>query len=179
MRVDLFGVHHKGIRALLFELSLEVGRADVTSAKAIDDLAARIDQVLDLLGEHASHEDSQLLPVLRRVAPGLAASLASDHATLEDRQAAVVQAIDALALAGLADRAVAGGRVQRTVDQLVIEHLHLMIRKETEVNTALWAALDDAALGAMRVEIKGEWLRILDGALNPAERRLVVEGRVE
>ncbi|MBX3159172.1 MAG: hemerythrin domain-containing protein [Deltaproteobacteria bacterium] len=183
-RVDLFGVVHKGIRALLFELSSAAARLDVTSSKDVDGLAARIEHVLELLEEHARHEDAVIAPALPAEVAGM---LAIDHGTLDELAAAVAEASDALALAGLRERAAAGGRLSRAIDRLVAAHLVHMIREETEANAALWAACDDDALIAMQARIHAdipparmsEWLEIIAPALNPMERRLVVEGRLE
>jgi len=51
-RVDLYRNVHKGQRALLFSLAVELGRVDGEEATAVGDLAARLRSTLDELRRH-------------------------------------------------------------------------------------------------------------------------------
>lgn len=180
-RVDLFSTVHKGIRALLFELSMEIGRVDVTSTAAVDAVAGRVERVLTFLEEHAAIEDSVVWPELRALDPVLADGLAAEHRALEVAQTDVALAADAIALADLSQRPQAGAQLIRAVNRLVALHLLHMDREETEVLAALWACRDDAVLRALRARMAGtlprqrlsEWMAIISPALDPVERRLL------
>lgn len=182
MRVDLFSVIHKGIRAQLFELSVEVARVDVMETRSVDALAARVERVLDLLDEHAHHEDTHTFPMLRTCAPELAGELEADHRAMEVVQIEVERATQALALAELSARTLAGAQLLRVVNHLVAMQLVHMNREETEVHAAMWAAFDDRELVALRTRVTesipparyAEWMKIIAPALSPMERQLVV-----
>jgi hypothetical protein len=181
-RVDLFTVIHKGVRALLFELALDTARVDPNATRAVDALVERIERALGFLDEHAAHEDLHVLPLVRSVAPALAAELAAEHRALDVVQIEVERAADALALAELSNRPAAAAALALVVNHLTAVQLIHMTREETEVNVALWAAVSDADLAAIRTRMiesiprarYAEWMQIVGPALNPVERRLVV-----
>ena len=178
-RVDLFTVIHKGLRALLFDLSRDAARIDLTSTHAVDGLVATIERTLGFLDEHAHVEDTYLASSLD---PGLAAELAADHRALEVVQLEVQRAADALALAELSARAEQGAHLARVINHLVAVQLVHMNREETELNAVLWAKFSDAELIAIRNRVKStqtaerqaEWTKIVGPALNPVERRLMI-----
>jgi hypothetical protein len=181
MRVDLFSTIHKGVRALLFELSTEAARLDVNSTSAVDALVARVERVLGFLEEHSHTEDTHILPELRALAPSLADELACDHRDLDAAQIEVALAAEAVALADLSQRNIAGPRLIRAVNHLVALQLLHMNREETEVNATLWAGRSDADLASLRERLRGglsrdrhaEWLAVVTPAMNPVERKLV------
>jgi hypothetical protein len=181
-RVDLFSVIHKGIRALLFELSRDAARVDLTSTHAVDGLVAQVERTLGFLDEHAMLEDTHVFVALRSLDPDLADELARDHRSLEIVQLEVERAADALALAQLSARSDAGAHLLRTINHLVAAQLIHMNREETEVSATLWAGFSDAELITIRTRTKDslsparhvEWMELIAPELNPVEHRLVI-----
>jgi hypothetical protein len=182
MRVDLFSVIHKGIRALLFDLARDAARVDPTSTCEVDALVARVERTLGFLDEHAELEDVHVFSMLRALHPELADELAADHRALEAVQLEVELAADALALADLSNRVTAASQLARVINHLVAVQLIHMNREETEVNATLWAGSSDAELVAIRTRLRdtlaperqAEWMQIIGPALNPVEHRLVI-----
>jgi hypothetical protein len=180
-RPDLFTVIHKGLRALLFEAATEASRLDVASTSDVDALVARIECALSFLDEHAMIEDHHLLPTLRTVAPELAASLAAEHRILDELHHEVERAAESLVAADPPGRPGAAAALARQVLRLTAAHLAHMGREETEGNAALWSALEDAELAALRVRMArsvgparhAEWVAMIHPALSPLERSLV------
>jgi hypothetical protein len=180
MRVDLFTLIHKGLRAQLFDLALEVGRVDVTSVAAIDGVVAHVEATLDFLDEHGGHEDAHVFPALRTVAPDVFALLAADHRALDALHLEVGHAADALAAAAATDERVpAAAHLARMVNAMIAQHLAHMHREETAANAALQVALCDEELAAIRARIVGtipsaryaEWRSMMRSALSPQEQR--------
>lgn len=179
MRVDLFSTIHKGVRAMLFDLSRTAARTDVTSTALVDELVDHVDRVLGFLDEHAGLEDQFIFPAVRRLDPLLADELAADHRGLEVVQREVELAADALALTDLSQRPLVGAQLIRVINHFVAVQLLHMNREETEVNATLWAGLSDVELGTLRATIGASipadraalWRVILEPALNPVERR--------
>jgi hypothetical protein len=186
MRVDLFSTIHKAVRSLLFELSADVARLDVTSTAAVDGLCHRVDRVLAFLDEHAGIENTFIVPLLHELAPELAADLAREHRALDAVQIEVALAADAVAIADLSTRPVAGAHLVRVVNHLVAVQLIHMNREETEVNYVLWDGRTDTDLVALRGamtqslpnERRAEWMAIMLPALSPVEQRLIGGARV-
>lgn len=186
MRVDLFTIIHKGIRALLFDLSREAARIDVTSTHAIDGLVARVERTLGFLDEHARIEDTHVMPALRARDAALANEVDAEHRALEVVQLEVERAADALALAQLSNRDEAGAHLARTINHLVAVQLIHMNREETEVIASLRAGYRNDELLLLQSRARqmlgparhAEWMQIVAPALSPVEQRLVIGNTV-
>jgi hypothetical protein len=83
--VDLYRDIHKGIRAELFTVTATAGSLDPADRPAWIDLGRRINVVLDLLVDHAEHEDTHIHPVLADVLPELAVRMGEEHEAIEAR----------------------------------------------------------------------------------------------
>jgi hypothetical protein len=81
--LDLYRDIHKGIRAELFALVGEAGALDPTPGLDRASLAGHVDDVIELLVQHAEHEDGAIQPVLEAELPELAERIATDHLVLE------------------------------------------------------------------------------------------------
>ena len=145
-RVDLFTLIHKGLRALLFDLSAAAARLDVERTDEVDALVARVDRGLGFLDEHAAHEDRHIMPVLRIVAPAVEAELAGEHRRLEALGSQVSELAYQLASAVAAERPPLAAGLCRLLNALTSGHLAHMEREEAEANHALWETVDDAEL---------------------------------
>jgi hypothetical protein len=145
-RVDLHAPGHEGLRALILDLRAAAARLDVEHTDEVDALVTRVERALELLDEHAAHEDTHLMPVLHALSPAVESVLADDHGRLDALHAEVAQAAYVLAAAMPEDRAPAAAHLCRLLDVLVAGHLAHMNREETDANQVLWAAFDDAEL---------------------------------
>lgn len=145
-RVDLYGPDHEGLRALLFDLGAAAARLDVERTEDVDELVSRVERVLELLDEHAAHEDGRLMPVLHALSPAVESVLAEEHRRLDAMQVEVAQAAYLLAAAAPEDRPPVAAHLCRLIDMLIAGHLLHMNREETDANHVLWATFDDAEL---------------------------------
>jgi hypothetical protein len=183
-RVDLYTTIHKGIRALLFDVTAAAARLDASRDEDVDDLVDRVERLLRFLDEHAEHEDAEVLPAVRRVAPAIEAGLAADHRALDGLQQQVGIAAEALAVADGDERPALAADLCRRLNQLTAAHLSHMHREETEANPALWAGFGDEELLAIQLRIIGdiapdrfeEWMTFVLPALSPAERAQMAGG---
>jgi len=181
-RVDLFTTIHKALRVALFEAALEVGRADLREADDAGPVVARVRSLLDLLDEHAAHEDDLLLPVVAAAAPLLASDLAGEHVRLAGLRVDLRRLLVRLEQADGPERAALGARLHVKMGSLVAVHLTNMEREEGGVNRILWAHVSDAELLALRARIQarltperlGEWMALLVSAATPGERAEVL-----
>jgi hypothetical protein len=102
--LDLYRDIHKGIRSELFAVTEQAGRIDPASRDDRAAVAAHVTSVVDLLVEHAEHEDGAIQPVLEQVLPALAARVAAEHGTIEARLAGLDELADEAMAAGEADQ---------------------------------------------------------------------------
>jgi hypothetical protein len=117
--LDLYRDVHKGIRSELFAVTETAGRLDVAQLDDRTALASHVRSVVEMLIEHAEHEDSRIQPVLEENLPALAEQIASDHETLETR------------LHDLAARADAAVDVHVDSQRREIHHLYLELASFT------------------------------------------------
>lgn len=153
MTVDIYRDIHKGIRAELFSVTGEAGRIDPGSATARAGLAAHLRQVVEVLEDHAGHEDAAIQPVLSEHLPELFSKIEADHDVLGRRAAR---------LAALADEA-DGSRSQTA--RASVRHLYLELAaftgaylthqdiEETRVLPSLVTAVGPEAVRGIHVAI--------------------------
>src|SRR5215472_15097260 len=79
---DAYRDVHKGIRAELFAVVSTAGNVDPADRAGRAALTAHVVDVVDLLVDHAGHEDAHVLPVFESHAPALFERISSDHVTL-------------------------------------------------------------------------------------------------
>jgi hypothetical protein len=82
---------HKGIRSELFAVVGTAGHLDPADAVGRAALSSHINDVVDLLVDHAGHEDTHILPVLESHAQSLFDRLSADHAHLDGRLARIAE----------------------------------------------------------------------------------------
>ncbi len=92
--VDLYRDIHKGIRAELFAVTGEAGSLDPADRLGRASLAGHVGSVVDLLVDHAGHEDAAVQPILERQLPVLAGLVEADHRSLEDRMVTLREIAD-------------------------------------------------------------------------------------
>lgn len=185
-RVDLFTTIHKGVRALLFDTSIEAARVDITSNRDVDGLVERIDLMLELLEEHEIVEHAEILPLIELVDRPLADELGRAHDELVAVGGSVDRAARNLVFAPEDARAPHLRELRRVLDTASIKYLSHLTHEETVVNAVLWGAFGDdellavhdrivARLGQERVR---QWETILEPVMNPSERPCAVATRV-
>ena len=178
-RPDILTPIHKGLQLLMFETAATVGRTDFTSAAETSVAEGEVLRCSALLLEHAGHEDRWVKPLLARLAPPLASTMATEHTQLEreaDEVATQFARLRAAADAG--ERLALGVEVRHSFDLLLAHHLRHMTWEEEEVNAALWAGLADSELGGVVSHVTSEigpahmkdWEALVEAAANPQER---------
>jgi hypothetical protein len=178
-RVDLFGVIHKGLRAQLFWAAGLVARTDFGDELEGAAAVSALERLLGFLSEHATHEDTNVMPLVSGADGHLWAALSRDHAQLDAIQHELVLLLAELRRRPAGERAVLGPDIVSLVNGLVAEHLLHMEREQHEANAVLWARYPDAVLALSRARIFEsvaperylEWMQIVLPALNAPERR--------
>lgn len=159
--IDLYRDIHKGLRSELFDVTLLAGRTDPGDRVARTALAARVDEVAELLVGHAHHEDPAIQPPLELHRPDLAEKIASDHERLEARIGAFRDLAADVVAAGAVDWRVRTHQLYLELASFTSAYLEHQDVEERIVMPALEAAVGVEAVGA----IKGQII----GGISPAE----------
>jgi hypothetical protein len=176
--LDLYRDIHKAIRSELFAITVGAGQTDPGDLIGRRALAGHVDDVMDLLVQHAHHEDGAIGPVLQRELPDLADQIERDHDALEGRIE------DLRALAAEAVEA-AGGARRPTLHRLYVElasftsaylaHQDLeervvMPALETAVGIEAVVAVHGAIVGPMPPEEMARSVALMLPAMNIDDR---------
>jgi hypothetical protein len=102
--VDLYRDIHKGIRAELFAVTTEAGGIDPGDLRDRAALTAHVTSVIELLVQHAEHEDAGIQPALEAELPDLAAVIEADHHALEARLEQLSELAQVVQVAATADQ---------------------------------------------------------------------------
>lgn len=85
--VDMYRDVHKGIRAGLFAVTQSAGQVDPHDQDAVRAVGAAWTDMVQMLVEHAEHEDNFVQPVIERFNPEYAEEIAIAHPRLEAQMA--------------------------------------------------------------------------------------------
>jgi hypothetical protein len=177
-RIDLFGVIHKTLRARLFDLCLEVARADFSNPSEVRIALETYRRTLGELREHHDHEDTFVEPALRAREPAVSALIAEQHAAANAALAELDALVAALEIATVDERPAIGTRLCARYQRFLIDYLEHLDHEETVVNGALWKHFTDGELMALRGRLQAsisparfaQWLEIMLPAINFDER---------
>jgi hypothetical protein len=150
---NLYRNIHKGIRGELFGLTGQAGRTDSSDREARVALAARVDFAVDVLVAHAEHEDAAIQPVLEERLPALAAKIALDHVTLDERMIELRAIANAAVDAPAADARAAVERVYLDLASFTGVYLAHQDVEERTVMPALESVIGDDAVRAIEQAI--------------------------
>lgn len=178
-RVDLYGVIHKALRAMLADSLLAVGRMDSDDAADRASIAARVGTLLDLCASHLAHENLWVHPAIEARAPGASARIAHEHEDHGHGIRALRETLNQLTQAAEpASAAAAAQALYRQLALFMADNLVHMHGEETTHNALLWARYTDAELLDLHAALVGSippdemmlTLRWMLPAMAPQER---------
>jgi hypothetical protein len=184
---DLYRDVHKGIRAELFALTASTGRLDVADGDAVSALVARLLRFLDLLDDHATHEEQHLGRLVAGVDDALAERVAHEHRVVEATMTDLRE-LGAVARAAPSEaRRVAVHRLYLAAASFTSEYLAHLSTEELEVmpvvaaQTPLDELLDVSArlVGSIVPADLDDYIAIIVPAQNPADRLEMIAGMRE
>ncbi|HYD86914.1 MAG TPA: hemerythrin domain-containing protein [Vitreimonas sp.] len=141
-RVDLYRNVHKGQRARLFSLAVELGRVDGEDATVLADLTERLRTTLDELRRHGEHEESYIHPLLQERAPEIAAELEREHRSVEADMAEFEDMLGATTSDG-------GLSLYRAWCRIVASYLQHLDKEEQFAMPSLWRTCSDEEILAV------------------------------
>ncbi|MGV3758585.1 MAG: hemerythrin domain-containing protein [Actinomycetota bacterium] len=176
--VDLYRDIHKGIRAELFALVTEAAALDPAPGVGRAALAAHVADVVELLVQHAEHEDGPIQPVLEVELPELAERIARDHHVLDGQLADLREmAGDAAALDHPDPRLAVhrlhlslAGFTGRYLEHIDVEERLVMPALERAVGPDAVAAIHGAIISGIPPEEMARSLALMIPAMNVEDR---------
>jgi hypothetical protein len=181
VRDDLFTLIHKGLRLGLFELTINVGRADWSDRAAVVGITNQWQPFLNLLRAHTQHEESHIFRLLAACDPIAVEPASEQHHDLDDLLDHLEEQFDR-ALAEPA--APAGLTLYRDLTRFVAAFLPHLYDEETRIMERIWACCSDEDIAATRAaimtemtpDVQGVSLRCTLPAIDPPTRRALVRG---
>lgn len=147
VRFNPFGQVHKGLRALLYDTSLQLQQTNFTVEEEIHAAVERVKLVSRLFEHHADVEDSQVFPLIREHAPGVVddfeAQHQTDHALAEDLEKCLHYFTETNSPE---QNGFAGNELLQNFHAFLAFNVEHMKKEETIVNGVLWRHYTDEQL---------------------------------
>ncbi len=181
-RFSIYRPIHKAIRHILFSTSRKLGLADFSDDRVTQETLANLDQTIDFLREHRSHEDVHVHTALESKVPGITANFVEDHEE-DDRLTKEIEELGArIRNASGVQRVELGVEVHERFNAYLGIYLGHLYREETELQRALWdnftdeelIGIDSAIAGEIPPERMGAWLAEMCASYNPDEISLIL-----
>jgi hypothetical protein len=138
---DIYKDVHKGIRAELFAVTNEAGRADPSDEPAVRALAEQVSTLAVRLSAHASHEDTYLQPLIEAHVPGRAVAVVDAHVALERKMTAIEELASRVVFAPAGERRALLHRLYLDLATFTSRYLEHQDDEERYIMPALDAAL--------------------------------------
>lgn len=183
-RHELYLPAHKGLRAFLCEVLLNVGRLDSTDEQDTAEVLAQLRGLLLILKSHLKHENAFVHAAMEERRPGSTATTAHDHHGHERTFVQLEQLIAQLEAAPITERAAQVTHLYRQLALFVAENFEHMHVEETDNMQVLWECYSDEELRGVEQRLVAAippeqmivFLRWMLPYMTPAERARMVGG---
>ncbi len=154
-KIDLFTQIHKAVRAMLYDTGRQLQTADLGNEQEVQETLDRLELVLEMLQEHAKHEDYYIFPVLEAVAPGTTHESEQEHRAHEEKLEHLHALMQQLKTTPTVEARQAQGRALNRcyADFLAFQLVH-MNHEEEQVLSATQDHLQPDTLLAIRRQIQ-------------------------
>lgn len=153
-RYNIFFPIHKGLRALLYETSVQLQHTCFINTTEAEAAVARIKTVIDLFESHAHKEDSFVFPAIAAWEPSVVAAFESeheeDHALGEDLQNWLTAFGYATAPSA---KQTLGEELTKSFTRFTVFNLRHMAKEEQVINPILWRYYSDGEIHDITLKI--------------------------
>ena len=153
-RYNIFFPVHKGLRAMLFETSLQLQQTSFTDAEEAGAAIETIKMVIAVFENHAQKEDGFVLPAIAAYEPSVVAAFEQEH--IENHQLGENLERWLTAFAYAVDPGVKqsfGEELTKAFVQFSVFNLRHMAKEEDVINQILWRYYTDAELHGITQKI--------------------------
>lgn len=177
-KTDLFTFIHKAIRNMIYNAASKLQTADFTDDKEVKILLASLRHDLDLLHEHAVHEDNVIFPEIADEEPQMIEQLNEEHKKLESKLNGILALVEKTEQSNsIEERMLLGNSLNSLFNDFIADYLAHMNHEETTVLDASLKYLSDEELVAIRTRIQTKipserykiWLMWMLKSLNNSE----------
>jgi hypothetical protein len=178
-RVDLYTGIHKGLRAMMADTLVAVGRMDPSDTAELTSVTGRVLELLDFCAMHIAHENSFVHVAIEANASGGSEVVAREHRKHLQHIETIKTAVAALwSTPDTRDISIEVLVLYRDLALFVAENFQHMHGEETTLNAMLWARYTDSELVEIHNNLLASILpsdmmfilRWMVPYLNPAER---------
>lgn len=138
-RFNAFLMIHKGLRAMLYDVSLSIQHTDFANAAGFPHALERLEHTLEIFDAHAGHEDKYLFCLLEACNPTLQHEMEKEHVTdiaLGHTLRSLVS--DYRAAADAHEKGAIGSKIGYAFNEYIAFNLQHLNKEETVVNQSLW-----------------------------------------
>ncbi len=183
-RYQIYSAVHKGLRALMADTLLRVGKMDAEDSCETAQTLEQLSNLLTLCRSHLEHENAFLHPALERARPNAALNTAEEHIEHLHAIADLERQLIAADAATGGERAAAMHRLYLQLATFVAENMQHMHGEETDNNAVFLQYYSDAEVMALEAELVSHippaemavWLRWMIPHMNAAERLHMLGG---
>ena len=181
---DIYRNIHKGIRHGLFSVTLAAGQVDPHHQAAVQGVAERWTEMVNVLVAHAEHEDGFVQPVIERFQPAYAAEIAEAHPRLEAQMAELEVLADRAADACTEQARILTHRLYLGLASFTAEYLQHQEFEEFEVMVMLsqhltfdeLLAMDNAIVASIEPDMMAKCAALMLPAMNIEDQIDLFEG---
>ncbi len=178
-RMDIYANIHKGLRAMMADVLMAVGKVDVQDSADLLNLCDRVQVLGDACARHLEHENLYIHPAMEACRPRSTEQVNAEHLEHLSAISRLSAAASRLRTAPSgAEQAQAALALYRMLAHFVAENFIHMHTEEMENNQVLWACYSDAELRALEGRIAASlapaesmlFMRWMVPAMTPSDR---------
>ena len=177
-KTDLFTFIHKSIRSMIYNSASKLQSTDFSDEKESKEMLLSLRQDLELLHEHAEHEDNIIFPEIADNEPEMIKILNDEHIELESKLNKLLTQMNKIYITSNDEkRLVFGEELNNMFNDFSASYLAHMNHEEATVLEASFKYLSDDELIAIRTRIQTKipaerykiWLHWMLKSLNNSE----------
>lgn len=184
-KTDLFTFIHKAIRSMIYNAASKLQSTDFADVKESEEMVSSLKQGLELLHEHAVHEDNIIFPEIAENEPEMIKILNDEHKDLETKLNNLLNQMDKInKTENDQERLIYGEELNNLFNDFSASYLAHMNHEEATVLDASFKYLTDDELIAIRARIQSKipperhkiWLHWMLKSLNNSELTGLLNG---
>jgi len=145
-RYNIYSIFHKGLRGLMADTMLRLGRMDVTDACEVAQTLEQLRGLMTICRSHLQHENDFVHPALERAQPYASTPTADEHVDHALEIGAFEQRIGQFESMSVSERALAAHALYLDVSEFVGENFEHMKIEETTNHEVLIRHFSDQEL---------------------------------
>jgi hemerythrin-like domain-containing protein len=153
-RYNSFNIIHKGLRAALYQIALQLQQTDFTEEEQSEETLNSVKEIVLLFEGHAHKEDTFILPMINEYEPSVVATFHAEHEEDDKLGIELNNAVEKVANgSSLLEKIVAGRELTESFVRFMVFNLEHMAKEEDIINKILWRYYSDDEIKAVSSQI--------------------------